>query len=216
MEIVKIGTNREPYYTNKSFISLTKIVFSKKGDNSSQAVMLGMKPEAYSHPPLVDVLFSLVPDFMSTLFSFIIRWFGYTIIILLVLKLLRENVESKTILLALTGYTLAPTIVYGLLKVLIAASLPTAYLPLQAWKRPFASLELQHEIYQDMWYSTFMYQLGVYSIYVVDIWIIALCSVAIYALGVDWKKAISSSVVSYLINFGLRYFVLGFLSNSVA
>jgi hypothetical protein len=136
----------------------------------------------------------LTRDFFSVWFgslnmsaiSFFINWGLYGVILLLVIKLFGEKVDSWKTLFLVVGYLFSVRIVNLLVAVALIPTLPEARL----------------ENLAQIWYLTLPYQTILYFGLVTDVWMAALCTIAtrfLYTL--TWRKAIGISVLASLINF---------------
>ena len=118
--------------------------------------------------------------------SFFISWGLYGAILLLVIKMFGEKVDSWKPLFLVVGYLFSVRIVHLLITVALIPTLP----------------ETRLEDLTQTWYLTLPYQAIVYFGLVTDVWMAALSSIAtrfLYTL--TWRKAISISVLASLINF---------------
>ncbi len=221
---VTIAANVTTYYTTKDFADVTKVEFSKAGDNSSQYVMLGMRPEDYSSLLALGLLGgSLIRSLLDTAFVFFLRWIIYAVLFWVVLKVFREGVESLGGLFTVLGYTFVATMIFSLINIPLISALPTVNLPLGAWGPPpeategaqtaavnLIRLEIINPIYEETWYSNWAYQLGLFlgRFPIFDIWVVALATIAIRSLcDLTWKKAVSISVITYAIRFLISFFI---------
>jgi len=223
-ENVTVSANATTFYTTENFANVTKIEFSKAGDNSSQYVMLGTRPEKYSSLLAQGVLGRfLISSLLDTTIVFFLRWMIYAILFWVVLKVFREGVESWSGLFIVIGYAFVAAMIFSLIKVLLISALPTVNLPLGAWGPPLGATEeartaasnligreIINPIYQEAWYSNWAYQLGFFleRFPIFDIWIVALAAIAIHFLcDLTWKKAVTISVITYAIRFLIIFFV---------
>ena len=122
---------------------------------------------------------------MSAL-SFFIHWGLYGVILLLVIILFGEKVDSWKPLFLVVGYLFSVTIVNLLVTVALIPMLP----------------ETRLEDLAQIWYLSLPYQTILYFSLITDVWMAALCMIAtrfLYTL--TWRKAIAISVLTSLINF---------------
>jgi len=223
-ENVTVAANITTYYTTKDFKNVTEVEFSKAGDNSSQYVMLGTRPEKYSSLLAQGLLGRLlISSLLDTAFVFFLRWIIYVVIFWVILKVFREGVESWSGLFVVIGYTFVATMIFSLINIPLIWALPRVNLPLGAWGPPpeatetaqTAALnlirnEIINPIYQEAWYSNWVYQLGFFlgRFPIFDIWIVALAAIAIrFLCDLTWKKAVTISVITYAIRFLISFFV---------
>ena len=219
-----IAANITTYCTTKDFADVTKVEFSKAGDNSSQYVMLGMKPEDYSSLLALGVLGgSLIRSLLDAAFVFFIRWFIYAVLFWAILKVFREGVESWGSLFTVIGYAFVATMIFSLIKIPLISALPKINLPLGAWGPPpeateeaqtaavnLIRLEIINPIYQEAPNWNTMYQLIFFieRFAVFDIWTFPLVAIAIrFLCDLTWKKAASISVIAYAIRFPIIFFI---------
>jgi len=215
---VTISVNFSTYYTTKDFASVTKVEFSKAGDNSSQYVTLGMRPEKYGSILAQGVLGgSLINSLLNTAIVFFLRWIIYTVLLWAILKVFREGVDSLSGLFTVIGYAFVATIIFSFIKTLLILTFPIVKLPIEVWGPPpeagkevqtialdLIGREITNPIYQEVWFSNLAYRLGFFLEYypVVDIWIAALVAIAIrFLCEITWKKAVAISVIVYAIRF---------------
>jgi len=126
---------------------------------------------------------------MMPALSFLIHWGLYGVILLLVIKVFGEKVDSWKPLFVVVGYLFSVRIVNLLVAVALIPVLP----------------ETRLENLAQTWYLTLPYQTILYFGLVTDVWMAALCTIAtrsLYAL--TWRKAIGISVLASFINFILR------------
>lgn len=223
-ENVTISVNFTTYCTTKDFANVTKVEFSKAGDNSSQYVTLGMRPEEYGSILAQGVLGgSLINSLLNTAVVFFLRWIIYTVLLWGILKVFREGVNSFSGLFTVIGYAFVATMIFSFIKILLISTFPTVQLPMEAWGPPpeareevravainLIGHEITNPIYREVWFSNLAYQLGfvLESYPVVDIWIVALAAIAIHFLcEITRKKAVAISVIAYAIRFLLGFFV---------
>lgn len=157
-----------------------------------------------------------ISSLMSAATDFLIRWFLYTVVLWLIIKLFRGETGRWSVLFIVIGYTLLVNYPTGVVSASVDASLfsmlPPLSFPLKAWnpikgEERIAS-ELITKIYEKSWYTTLAYQLSFYIMFVFYIWIIALSAVAIRSLrGFTWKKAVVISGISFVLHLLLRPFI---------
>ncbi len=214
-EVVKIEQDDTAYNTTRSFTSITKVEFSKGGDNSTQYVALGTNQyEGVLDKGLLGGL--LTSSLVGRALGFFINWVLYSLLLYVFIRVFREEVESLSGLFIIVGYVFIVTLVYPIVTVLIIPMLPSVMLPLQTWNLPVGASEaakttasnLVNQIYQQAWYSKLPYQLLVGILYGVDVWVVALFIIAIhFYCDISWKKAVAISVIAYFVRFALNLFV---------
>jgi len=129
---------------------------------------------------------------MMSAMSFFINWGVYAIILLLVIKVFGEKLESAKTLFMVVGYLFSVNIVHVLVAVALIPTLPVIRL----------------ENLAQIWYSTLPYQTIAYFDLVTRVWMAILCTIATrFLLTLTWRKAISISVLASLINFILISFM---------
>lgn len=202
--------------TTEYFTSVTRVEFSKAGDNKTQYVALGTN----RYESVLDKgLFSglLVSSLIGRAFGFFLNWALYALLLYVIIRyLFREEVESLGGLFMIIGYVFIVTLIHPIISVLLIPMFPPVMLPLQAWNLPQEATEatktaannLISQIYQEAWYSTLNYQALVVILYVIDAWMVALFAVAIhFYCDVSWKKAAAISIIAYFARLALSLFV---------
>lgn len=213
-DTVQILENNTAYNTTKNFASITKVEFSKAGDNSTQYVALGTNQyESILNKSLFGT--SLTSYLMGSAFSFFFNWVIYSLLFYVTIRyLFREKIESLGSLFIVIGYVFVVTLVQPLVSTLLIPTLPSVMLPLQTWNLPPGATtatktianNLITQIYQQAWYSKIAYQTLVGFMYAIDVWITVLFTIAIhFYCNISWKKAAATSIIAFAIRFALSY-----------
>jgi len=145
----------------------------------------------------------------STLIDLFINWFILTVILLVLLKFSGFKSATWKPLFIAAGYTFSPHIVEYALNVLLISMLPHLYLPFEVFNpvigEEIAAQEATSHIYSEKWFPTWQFQVSGYLFYIFNAWAAILVAVALrFLFEMNWKKAISTAVVSYLMAFILR------------
>lgn len=210
-EKITILENSVSFHTNKTFVRISKLVFSRAGDNASQYVVLGTIPKEYvmltARFPLINFM---LPPMVGTLLGFLARWFVNALIMFVGLKIFRQKEELVGNLFIIVGYALSVRIVYGILSAILSSMFPVVVLPLEVWGAPESSerSNLIDQIYSETWYSTWAYQIGFYLPYLINAWIALLCGIGLYSTGkLSLMKSAVVSVVIYAANLLITFFL---------
>jgi hypothetical protein len=150
--------------------------------------------------PLETGTFSgaIIPILMSSAVSFSMNWILWAGILLMIAKVLREEVGPWTVFFVVIGYVFVSTVVYTIASAVSLSTLPALNL---------LSADDINVLIHEMWYPYLAYQVWLYLPLVGEVWVAVLCAIAIRLLrGITWGKAASISVVAFVIRFVLRFF----------
>jgi len=150
--------------------------------------------------PLETGTFSgaIIPILMSSAVSFSMNWILWAGILLMIAKVLREEVGPWTVFFVVIGYVFVSTVVYTIASAVSLSTLPALNL---------LSADDINVLIHEMWYPYLAYQVWLYLPLVGEVWVAVLCAIAIRLLrGITWGKAASISVVAFVIRLVLRFF----------
>jgi len=150
--------------------------------------------------PLETGTFSgaIIPILMSSAVSFSMNWILWAGILLMIAKVLREEVGPWTVFFVVIGYVFVSTVVYTIASAVSLSTLPALNL---------LSADDINVLIHEMWYPYLAYQVWLYLPLVGEVWVAVLCATAIRLLrGITWGKAASISVVAFVIRLVLRFF----------
>ena len=150
--------------------------------------------------PLETGAFSgaIIPILIQVALPFFLNWILWAGILLIIAKVFREEVGPWTAFFVIIGHAFMATVVYT-----IAGAVPLSTLP--ALNLPLAD-DINVLIYE-VWYPYLAYQVWLYLPLVGEVWIAVLCAIAIRLLrGITWGKAVSISIVAFILRFILRFF----------
>lgn len=136
---------------------------------------------------------------MQAAVTFSMNWILWAGILLMIAKVFREELGPWTVFFVIIGHVFMATVVYTIASAVSLSTLPTLNLPLEA--------DDLNVFIHEMWYPYLAYQVWLYLPVVGEVWIAALCATAIRLLrGITWGRAVSISVVAFVIRFVLRFF----------
>lgn len=215
LDVVPIIENNTIYNTTKSFASVTKVEFSKAGDNSTQYAALGTNQyEGVLSKGVFGGL--LTSSLINRAFGFFLNWAIYALLLYFLIKVFREEVESLGSLFLIVGYVFVVTLVHSVVSIALVSTFPSVMLPLHTWNLPqgataatrIAATNSVNQIYQQSWFSSLTYQVLVGLRYAIDVWMVALFTVVIHLYcDISWKKAAVIPIVAYFARFALGFFV---------
>ena len=150
--------------------------------------------------PLETGTFSgaIIPILMSSAVSFSMNWILWAGILLMIAKVLREEVGPWTVFFVVIGYVFVSTVVYTIASAVSLSTLPALNL---------LSADDINVLIHEMWYPYLAYQVWLYLPLVGEVWVAVLCATAIRLLrGITWGKAASISMIAFIIRLVLRFF----------
>ena len=150
--------------------------------------------------PLETGTFSgaIIPILMSSAVSFSMNWILWAGILLMIAKVLREEVGPWTVFFVVIGYVFISTVVYTIASAVSLSTLPALNL---------LSADDINVLIHEMWYPYLAYQVWLYLPLVGEVWVAVLCATAIRLLrGITWGKAASISMIAFIIRLVLRFF----------
>ena len=150
--------------------------------------------------PLETGTFSgaIIPILMSSAVSFSMNWILWAGILLMIAKVLREEVGPWTVFFVVIGYVFVSTVVYTIASAVSLSTLPALNL---------LSADDINVLIHEMWYPYLAYQVWLYLPLVGEVWVAVLCAIAIRLLrGITWGKAASISMIAFVIRLVLRFF----------
>lgn len=165
-----------------------------------------LETHAFSGAVIIDVL-------MWAAVAFSMNWILWSLILIMVAKVFREEVGPWTVFFVIIGHAFSIAIVYAIASAVLFSVLPTLNLPLD--------VNAADALMQERWYPHWSFQLWyyllpfVYYIYapspllfLLGIWTMALCTIAIHSLlrDVTWGRAASICVVALIMRSILRFF----------
>ena len=163
---------------------------------------------AFSGAIIIDII-------MWTAVAFSMNWILWSLILLMIAKVFREEVGPWTVFFVIIGHAFSVAAVCALVSAALFSVLPALNLPLD--------VNAADALMRERWYSHGAFQLWyyflpfVYFIYLpspfqffLGIWTMALCTIAIRSLReVTWGRAASISMVAFFIRLMLRFFFPG-------
>ena len=157
-----------------------------------------------------DRIVGLILPILPIAVSVIVRWPVYVAILLLILKLLRNETRSWSAFFSIIGYVFSVWIVYFIASVLMFSTLPTVTLPLKTWPPTDAESAAVTAAIDKNWGATWVFQAGLYFInYVASVWMAALSAIAIHTSHkLTWGKALIISAIAAVVIFLLS--LIGF------
>ena len=150
--------------------------------------------------PLETGTFSgaIIPILMSSAVSFSMNWILWAGILLMIAKVLREEVGPWTVFFVVIGYVFIATVVYTIASAVSLSTLPALNL---------LSADDINVLIHEMWYPYLAYQVWLYLPLIGEVWVAVLCATAIRLLrGITWGKAASISMIAFIIRLVLRFF----------
>ena len=137
--------------------------------------------------------------FISVSFSIGINWVLFAGILLIVSKLFSEEVGQWNVFFIIIGHAFIATAVYTLVSALIFTSLPILNMPIEA--------DLQIAVFSALWLPNLAYQTGTIILWAGEVWVAALGAIVIRLLkNTTWGKAVTISLIAFVIRFILRFF----------
>ncbi|MDH5694880.1 MAG: hypothetical protein OEZ47_17420 [Gammaproteobacteria bacterium] len=142
---------------------------------------------------------AIIPFSLQAAVTFSMNWILWAGILLMMAKVFREELGPWTTFFVIIGHVFMATVVYTIASAAPLSTLPTLDLPLEAGDVNVLIFET--------WSPYLAYQVASYLLLVGEVWIVALCAIAIRLLrGITWGRAVSISVVAFVIRFVLRFF----------
>lgn len=147
-------------------------------------------------PPIETSSISLSIIALNSALLFFIDWTLWSFILLIVAKVFGEEVGQWNVFFFIIGYAFMATVVVNLVNILSLSTLPALQVPLDV---DFPALINQ------FWAPHAAYQVWMYLPLIGRAWITFLCAIVIRSLReVTWGKAVSISVLAFVIRFVLN------------
>lgn len=135
----------------------------------------------------------------SVTFSVGTNWVLWAGIMLIVSKLLGEELGQWNRFFVIIGYAFMASVVYTLASALIFTALPVLNMPFDP--------DLQVAAFTETWLPNFAYQAGTIILWAGEVWIAGLSTIVIRLMkNITWGKAATISAVAFGLRFVLRFF----------
>ena len=187
--------------TNADWKNITGLAFRLEWSTSTDLTMKidGLYFRKYVSP-LETGAFSgaIIPILMSAAVSFSMNWILWAGILLVIIKVFREEAGPWTVFFVIVGHVFIVTAVHTIIGAVSLSTLPSLNLPLA--DGAYFSL---HEMLDPY----LAYQVWLYLPLAGEVWTAVLCAIIIRLLrGITWGRAASISLAAFVLRFVLRFF----------
>jgi len=187
--------------TNADWKNITGLAFRLEWSTSTDLTMKidGLYFRKYVSP-LETGAFSgaIIPILMSAAVSFSMNWILWAGILLVIIKVFREEAGPWPVFFVIVGHVFIVTAVHTIIGAVSLSTLPSLNLPLA--DGAYFSL---HEMLDPY----LAYQVWLYLPLAGEVWTAVLCAIIIRLLrGITWGRAASISLAAFVLRFVLRFF----------
>ena len=187
--------------TNADWKNITGLAFRLEWSTSTDLTMKidGLYFRKYVSPLETGAFGgAIIPILMSAAVSFSMNWILWAGILLVIIKVFREEVGPWTVFFVIVGHVFIVTAVHTIIGAVSLSTLPSLNLPLA--DGAYFSL---HEMLDPY----LAYQVWLYLPLAGEVWTAVLCAIIIRLLrGITWGRAASISLAAFVLRFVLRFF----------